>query len=111
MTLRAGRLRHRVEIQSRASSQNTTTGVVTPAWSTFDTVWADIKPAAAQDFVSADVQTSKIAARIVIRYLAGVLPSMRVVHGSRVYQIEGVLGDPKYGNEFLTLQVREVVNG
>lgn len=106
-----GKLRHRVTLQAEAPSQNATTGVVTHGWTTVATVWASIEPLSAREFVAASAVSSKVVARIVIRYRAGVAPSMRIVHGSRTYNIEGVLADKHSGLEYLTLPVSEVVNG
>ena len=48
---------------------------------------------------------------IKIPYLAGVKPSMRIVDGAGVYNVEGVLPDPKSGKEFLTLPASQIVTG
>ena len=68
-------------------------------------------PLSAAEFIAAANQNSKITLKLVIRYLAGVLPSMRALHGTRVYQLAGALPDKKYGNEYLVLPCSEVVSG
>ena len=75
------------------------------------TVWAHIQPLSAREFLQASAVNSEVVARVQIRYLAGVMPSMRLVHGTHVYNIKGVLPDPVSGLEYLTLPVSEVVNG
>lgn len=109
--MKAGKLRHRVVIQAEAPSQNATTGVVANGWTTFATVWASVEPLSAREFIAASAVNSGVMARVVIRYRAGVKPSMRIVHGERTYNIEGVLADKRSGIEYLTLPVSEVVNG
>jgi SPP1 family predicted phage head-tail adaptor len=109
--MQSGKLRHRVVLQAEAPSQDATTGAITNGWTTFATVWASVEPLSAREFIAAGGVGSGVVARVVIRYLAGVVPSMRIVHGSRTFNIEGVLADKKSGTEYLTLPVSEVVNG
>lgn len=109
--MQAGNLRQRITIQALTAVQDAGTGIVTPTWSTFATTWADVQPLSAREFVAAANTQSAMVARIVIRYRPGVLPSMRILHGTHTYNIEGVLADPKSGKEYLTLPVSEVVNG
>lgn len=107
--MEAGKLRHRITIKKLAVTQDSTTGEMTEGWTTFDTVWASVEPLSVKEFIAAAATQSQIAARIIIRPLTGILPSMRVVHGSRTYNIIGVLPDKESGLEYLTLAVSEVV--
>ena len=109
--MQAGRLRHRVEIQSLVPVQDATTGVVTETWETFATVWADVRPASVREFIAAGIAESKVTGKVMIRYRPDVKPSMRIVHGAQVLNIEGVLPDPESGVEWLTLPVSEVQSG
>ena len=109
--MQAGALRHRVTLQRQVVVQDPMTGVLTYTWATHATVWAHIQPLSAREFLQASAVNSEVVARVQIRYLAGVMPSMRLVHGTHVYNIEGVLPDPVSGLEYLTLPVSEVVNG
>ena len=109
--MRAGELRHRVVIQSMAETQDPNTGIITSGWATFATVWAEVRPLSAREFVAAAAAQSKVTAMIKIPYLAGVKPSMRIVDGAGVYNVEGVLPDPKSGIEYLTLPASQVISG
>jgi SPP1 family predicted phage head-tail adaptor len=109
--MRAGDLRHQVILQSLVPVQNETTGIITDTWVTFATGWAEFHPASVREFVAAGIVQSKIMGAFVIRYRAGVKASMRILHGAGIYNVEGVLADPKRGTEYLTLPVSEVLNG
>ena len=109
--MRAGRLRHWVNIKRLEAVKNPTTGVVTQTWETFADVWASVEPVSAREFALADQQQSRVMARILIRYIDGILPSMRVFYRDHIYKIEGVLSDRKSGIEYLTLPVSEVLRG
>ena len=108
--MRAGDLRHRVELQRPDFSQDPVTGEMTPTWVEVAKIYASIEPLSARDFIDASSKQSKVSARVVIRYRAGVDSTMRIVHRSKIYSIEGVLADPKSGLDYLTLPCSEGVN-
>jgi SPP1 family predicted phage head-tail adaptor len=99
----AGKLRHRVVIQSREQVQDPDTGAVEIGWTDFATVWASIEPLSAREFIQSSAVQSDITARVVIRYLAGVDATMRILHRDAIYNIRGVLSDKSSGLEYLTL--------
>lgn len=109
----SGTLRHRIEIQEPVEVQDSDTGDVTFEWDTIEggkSVPASIEPLSAREFLAASATQSKVVARITIRYRAGITAKMRCLHGSRIYNIEGVLADPDSGLEWLTLPVSEGTN-
>lgn len=110
MTLKSGDLRHLVTIEERATIQNEETGAISTEWIGFAEVWAKIEPLSAREFMNAQAMQSQITTRITVRYLDGLKPSMRIIHGDRVYDIKGVLGDPVSGREYLTLPCATGVN-
>lgn len=107
MSLAAGRLRHRVRLESLALTQDAETGAPLEAWTTAATVWAAIEPLSVRDFVAADSRQSQVTARITLRPVAGLNETWRVVHGDRVYQIVGMLPDQDSGLEYVTLAVAQ----
>jgi SPP1 family predicted phage head-tail adaptor len=109
--MKAGSLRHRIVIQDMVPTQDAVTGEVTITPTTFATVWADKRAISAREFISASLSGSKVTIVVTIRYLAGVKPSMRIISGDDVLNIEGVLPDPKTGLEYLTLPCSEVEDG
>jgi SPP1 family predicted phage head-tail adaptor len=107
-TLLAGNLRHRIAIQERLEEQDSDTGEITHVWATVSemgNVPAEIVPLSAKEFIAAQATQSEIVARIVIRYREGIDATMRAVHNGAVYNIRGVLPDPRTGREWLTLPV------
>lgn len=108
--MRAGDLRHRVELQRPVFSQDPVTGEMTPSWVVVAEIYAAIESLSARDFLAAAAAQSKVSARIVIRYRAGVDSTMRIVYRDKTYNIEGVLADPKSGLDYLTLPCSEGVN-
>ena len=105
----APRLRHRVTIEQVTESRDADGGVVT-AWATLHSkVPAEIVPLSGREFVAAQAAQAGITARLTIRYMAGITPKMRVVHGSDIYNVEAVLPDPTL-RRHLTLMVSTGVN-
>jgi SPP1 family predicted phage head-tail adaptor len=102
VSLDAGKLRHRVTIQ-RLLRYIDTAGDTVEGWVEFATVWAAVEPLSAREFIGSQAMQSQISLRVTIRYLDGVAATMRLLHGSRVYVIEGVLPDKESGMEYLTL--------
>jgi SPP1 family predicted phage head-tail adaptor len=109
--MRAGKLRHRVTFQAITSTQDPVTGEMVQGWATmWDQVPASIEPLSVKDFIASSATQSALTARIMIRYRDGVLPSMRILHRSTVYNIHGVMPDADSGLEYLTLAVAAGVN-
>ena len=109
--MRAGRLRHRVSIRALQAAKDPTNGQVTKTWSEFATVFAAVEPMSAKQFDGAEQNSSKVMTVVTIRWRAGILPSMRIHHGNRILEIQGVLPDKKSGREYLTLPCHEVERG
>ena len=94
--MQAGRLNKRVLIQSPATGQDAT-GEPTTGWTDVATVWASIVDVSGREYVAAGGTQNSAQTKITIRYRAGIVPSMRVVHGSDAYNVEAVLGQDRRG--------------
>lgn len=107
MSLRAGQLRHLITIQQRTNTRDEY-GQPIPAWATFATVWAEVLDMTGREFVeSQEARAAEVSVTVIIRYLAGVKPTMRIIHSSRTLQIAAVL-DPEGRSRMLQLMCREV---
>lgn len=87
----AGKLDRRIVLQAPAITQDAA-GQPNTTWSTFATVWAEILDITGREYLAAGGTQNQAMTKITIRYLAGVVASMRVVWGSTTYNIEAVLG-------------------
>lgn len=88
--IKAGKLRHRLEIQARTATQDSFGDALT-AWATVATRWASIEPQSGRETWRADQQQPDTSGTITIRYFAGLTPRHRLVKGSRVFNIESVV--------------------
>lgn len=105
--MRTGKLRHRITLQRPGLSQDPQTGEMVPGWQDVATVWASIEPLSAREFIAAQAGQSEVSARVVIRHRDDVDATMRALYRGKLYNIHGVLADPKSGLEYLTLPVSE----
>jgi SPP1 family predicted phage head-tail adaptor len=110
--MRAGLLRHRIDIQSLGLTQDTDTGEMVEGWvTTWAKVPASVRPLSARDLIAAQAGQSEATSRIVIRYRPGVLPTMRILYRGDVYNMQGpALPDPDSGLDYLTMLVAQGVN-
>lgn len=108
--LDAGVLRHVIKIQEPIGIQDEFGSIVNTWVDVFPLVYASIDPLSAREFIAASNLENKISARITIRYRPGITGKMRILHGSKVYNIEGVLPDVDSGLEYLTIPCSEGVN-
>ena len=99
--MRIGTLRHRVEIQEAVESR-TTSGAVTKAWSTKDTVWASVRPVNAREAAQAKQAYGTITHAVTLRYTDDLTTADRLVFGDRVLNILGVI-NPEERNITLEL--------
>lgn len=107
MGISAGRLRHRVNIQQVTNIQDSTTGELTPSWSTIHAdIPCAIEPLSVKDYLQSRAVQSETSVRVVIRYRSGLDDSMRLVatcgcHSGKVYNPEGWFEDMESGREYL----------
>lgn len=105
--MRAGRLRHRVTIQSKTVTQNSY-GEEVITWTDVDTVWASIEPLRGREFEELRRAGADLTTRIVMRYQAGIVPEMRATEGGHTYDILSVVNVEERDRE-LHLMCREVL--
>ncbi|WP_318594326.1 phage head closure protein [Enterobacter kobei] len=108
--MQAGKLRHRVTIQEPVMVQNSETGAVNKTWLDVATVWAEVSPLSAREFIAAQASQGEITTRITIRFRTGITRKHRILFRGGIYNIEGVLPDPDSGREYLTLPCSEGLN-
>ncbi|MGP5283155.1 phage head closure protein [Pseudomonas helleri] len=109
--MRAGDLRHRIQFQKLAPGVDPETQEPLPGvWVDVVTVWAAIEPLSGREFIAAQAVQSEVVGRIVIRRRTDIMAQMRGLYRGQVYNIHGVLSDPKSGLDYLTLPYSLGVN-
>jgi SPP1 family predicted phage head-tail adaptor len=85
-------LRHKIEVQARVAGTDDL-GQPLDTWETVASPWADIRHMNGMTALKGGADLSVVTASIRIRYRTGLNAGMRVVHGSKIYNIEAVLPD------------------
>ena len=106
--MRAGKLRHLVDIQEPVETQNAY-GEPEVSWSNVATkVWADIQPLRGREFFASRQFNAEVDVRIVMRYRSDVTAKMRVLHGSNEYYIDTPINVGERGRELQLMCTRSV---
>ncbi len=104
--MEAGKLRHRVEVQSRTLTQDSY-GDVLPTWTTQATRWAEVVPVSGREVHLAGRITSETTHTVRLRYLSGLDSKWRILWGTRVLEIESVINTDEINWE-MVLACKEV---
>lgn len=90
--MQSGQLRHRVSIQHLSGSVSDGVGNVRQTWTdVYTDIPASIEPIASRELYAAEKTETKNSHKITIRYMDGINSKMRVVFGSRMFNIDGIL--------------------
>jgi SPP1 family predicted phage head-tail adaptor len=91
--LAAGKLRHRVTLQSKGTPTRDAMGGEVVTWTTVDTVWAEVRPLSGRALIAAKQAKSEVTASITLRHRDDISPDWRVVHGSDTYDVHAIIQD------------------
>ena len=97
---RAGQLRHRLVFQKETRSRDAFNEEVV-TWSTHCTVWGQVLPNAGRKYYEALQGTAEVSGEIRIRHRTDILPTMRILHGSRVLEIASIVNPQERDRELL----------
>lgn len=103
----ATEFRHLIVVQQRAVTKDEIGGQ-TVAWSTFTSPWAKAKPTGGSQRTFAGKIDNPAGMEFTIRYVAGVTETMRVLWGSRTFDIKNVQ-NVEERNIYLVLKTEERV--
>jgi SPP1 family predicted phage head-tail adaptor len=106
--MRAGRLRHRLTLQSKTESRDAY-GSAIIAWTTEATVWGAIEPLSGREYPSQGTLQAEAKVRIVLRYRTGIIPAWRFKHDGLYYDIVDVINE-RTRDRMIHLMTREGVS-
>lgn len=102
--MKAGLLRHRIDIEEFTGSQDATTGEMTKTWTAvFSDVPAAYEPLSVRELIASQSQRNATVARFVIRWREGLNVRQRLRFRGQVYNIEGIQADKESGLDYVTL--------
>ena len=103
-----GEMRQRIALQAKSITKSE--GIPLESWITVATVWAAVSDISGKEYFQAGAMQSEVTTRIRIRYQTGINSSMRVLYGSRVFQILSVI-DKDERHRVIELMCKEVIPG
>jgi len=103
-----GKLRHRVTLQEYKEVLDQYGTPIDQGWQDVATIWASIEPIQGREYVLLQNTQSELTTRIRIRYRPEITPAMRVLYGTRVFNIQSVI-DPEERHRELQLMCNEKV--
>jgi SPP1 family predicted phage head-tail adaptor len=103
--MRAGQLRHRLIIQSATVTQSDS-GEPVETWREFAEVWGGLRPLTQRERASVRQPFAEADYVVPLRYRNDLTPRMRLVYGTRVFDILGA-DDPDDRGRELALYCRE----
>ena len=106
--MRAGELRHRVQLQQAIVARDTFSAEVT-TWNTLTTVWAHVAVLSGSEAIAQLQIDATLTHTIVIRYYPILVPAMRAVWDGKVLEIHAVVPDEK--KQMMTLLCSAEVEG
>lgn len=105
--MQIGKLSKRIKIQKFGPSKNEF-GELEDKWEDVKEVWAEVKPVTGRSFFSAQQINSEITHQVVVRYIGNIKPSMRVLYGTREFEILYCMNFDE-SNEALQLMCKELI--
>lgn len=106
--MRAGRLRHRIALQSITGYTKNEVSEKIPTWTTYATVWAAVDPKSGDEDMRGVSSESTVTHEILIRYNSTVSPKQQIIFKSRTFKIISILNDKERDIQ-QTLMCHEVV--
>ena len=100
-------MNHRILIEQATATQDAY-GAPTQTWATFAAAWADIVPASGFERVIASKTEAQVTHRIRLHWLAGLLPTMRIIYNSRTFNIVAAINVDEKNREWM-LNCQEVI--
>jgi len=105
--VRAGRLRHKVVLQSRSNTQDDF-GQPVESWTALGSIYAAIEPLSGRELMTRSGAAALASHKITIRHREGITPANRILFGVRLFDILLIV-NPQEMNERLEMIVQERV--
>lgn len=93
-------MRHRLTFQKKTEARNSFNEMV-ESYADFVTVWGQVLPNAGRKFYESLQLTSEISGEIRIRYRSDILPTMRIIYGTRTLEIVSLVNPQERDRELL----------
>ncbi|NDD52969.1 head-tail adaptor protein [bacterium] len=107
-TMDPGQLKHRIQIQTNATTASSDLGQPIDAWTTVATVWGSIEPLSGREAFYAQQVQADASHKVIIRGNQTINTKQRLIHESRTFNIVSIMDDEEK-KRWKTLMVTEAV--
>ncbi len=105
--MRAGRLRHHVEVQQATETQDEYGGM-TLVWETIEQRTASIRPMGGRELFEAQQVVATASHEVRMRYTSTITPQLRLLFGTRIFEIGQVINVDERNRELVLLCTEKV---
>jgi SPP1 family predicted phage head-tail adaptor len=100
--------RHRISLQQKLITKDPE-GIPIENWQNISTIWAAVEPLREREYFQAATVQSQNMIRFTIRYRKAITSEMRILHESKLYDIQSVI-DVQGRHQQLELMAKEVTS-
>ncbi len=100
-------MRHRLTLEAPVRTPDGAGGA-TLAWSPVASLWAEIEPAGHQERFRNEKTGAMVSHRISMRFRTDMVPGMRLVKGSRVFEVVSLLDPEERGRQLLCFATEQL---
>ena len=105
--MRSGPLRHWVTIRTYTKSRDSY-GAEVETWADFADTWASVEPLIGREYMAAKQVSAEVSHKIRMRYIAGLLPTMKIAWGAREFEIVSILNVQERNMEIVIMATEDV---
>jgi len=105
--MRSGLLRHWVTIRTYTKTRDEY-GAEIETWADFADTWASVEPLIGREYMAAKQISAEVSHKIRMRYIAGLLPTMRIAWGSREFEIVSIINVQERNQEIVIMATEDV---
>lgn len=105
--MRSGPLRHWVTIRTYTKSRDSY-GAEVETWADFADTWASVEPLIGREYMAAKQISAEVSHKIRMRYIAGLLPTMKIAWGAREFEIVSILNVQERNTEIVIMATEDV---
>jgi len=106
--VRAGKLRHLVTVESAIETPSDAGEWEVAIWAVFATTRAEITPLKGTEKFQAQHLDPEITHLVRMRFIDGIIPAMRIVWGSRTFDIKSALNIEERNREIEILAIERI---
>lgn len=100
-------MRHFVTLRTYTKSRDAY-GAEVETWDDFASTWASVEPLLGREYLASKQISAEVSHKIRMRYMDGVVPTMRVAWGAREFEIVSVMNVEERNREIVIMATEDV---